>query len=181
MKGPVHYKCSHCGGDNPVYEYVESIDCHACKRTLKFNESTIKWFREQFPDGVSYRPEVDEFERQIFESIGLSEEERKYISVENNSIYFCFPLKVVLGEVSVGDKILKLDDEMLGNIFGKICQSFESLLNNCGFISLNHNLTIMNEQMAVSDKLQFTKDFKNEEEAREAVRWVVDLKKRLGF
>lgn len=183
MKGPVYYVCF-CGARNPIYEYVEFIDCYACNQRITFNESIKAHYRKEFPKGVTYRQieEKDSFEERILKSLDLSESDKKYISVTEDMVYFIFPLRIDL-DLSVGGKELRLDKKALKGVYENIIESFEQPeMSNNGFENNTH-LNIGDDApiLGFRGELEFCRAISSEEEAREAVRYLVGLKQRFDF
>lgn len=189
-KGPFNYICSFCGAENTIYEYVEFIDCYACKKKIKFSEDMKRNMKGRFANGVKHQRPDNRYEQEIFQSLNLSEAERKYISVEKDSIFFSFPLKVNVsiwvggnllhefgdrGYAYSGEQMLSTDkeDELEKVIYEKIEKSFADELQKGGFK--------IGEFTPNSGELWFHKAINNMDEAKEAIKWLIDFKKRFDI
>lgn len=170
MRGPIHYICRECGASNKIYEYVEFINCYACGTRMRSGEKWKAECKKEFPEGISYKPKENALEKEIFQSLNLSKEDAKYISIKDADIVrFVFPVKAE--SIKVGGKILLLDRKAQEGISEAITQFFASELDEGGF---NYNDSSGMEH-------DFYKEFKTVEEAKEAVKWLIDFKKRFGF
>lgn len=149
--------------------------------------------KKRFSDDIKYQRPDNRYEQEILQSLKLSEEERKYICVEEDLVFFSFPLKVnvsiwVGGNLlhEFGDRgyayplsseqILSRDkeEELENIIYKKIGEStgkfFTDELHKGGF-ELNY----------WGKEVEFYKDIANVNEAKEAIKWLIDFKKRFDI
>ncbi|MBI4679965.1 MAG: hypothetical protein HY753_01815 [Nitrospirae bacterium] len=113
MRGPIFFKCIECGGKTKVTQYKEFVNCYACGTKITFTEKIKTMLKERFkgrPVDAGLRD--DSYEMKIFSSLGISREDGKYIHVEEDTVYFVFPIAAYF-QVSVGGAELKLNEESM--------------------------------------------------------------------
>jgi len=174
-RGPIDHICHECGANNSISGYIESYDCYACGKRVTFKEGTKKYLKEKFPEEAPtpvVKDKDKDYEEGIFNSLTLSEADRKYISVKRDTVYLSFPLKLGM-QVWVGGKELRLDIRDKGAIYEKIGEFFGYELYEGEFQTGG-----LTEQMG---EIWFYKDIGSDNEAKEAVKWLIEFKKRFGF
>lgn len=148
--------------------------------------------KERFSDGIKYQRPDNSYEQKIFQSLNLSEAERKYIHVEKDSVTFSFPLKAnvsiwVGGNVlhEFGDRgyayplsreqILSRDKEedLEKVIYKRIGESIADEMQKGGFK--------IGEFIPNFGEVWFYKDIDNVDEANQAIKWLIDFKKRFDI
>lgn len=180
MRGHIHYICRECGAPNKIYEYVEFINCYACGTGMRSGEKWKAECKKEFPEGISYKPKENVYEKQILKALNLSEDDSKYITVQEDTAYFVFPVRVEIG-ISVGNKKLQLNDDASDVIYKNICNYFDYELHKGGFTLNDINVHGKFYQNILTGEVEFYKDISNDDEAKEAVKWLTDFKKRFGF
>ena len=115
----------------------------------------------------------------IFESLNLSEDERRYIEVSRYGVSLKFPLKMAIGfavstekHFSLNDKRLSLDSEAQGRLHELLTEFWEREAERGGF-ELQSGLNDLSE-------LNMFKEATTEDEVRAAVMWLVGVKRRVG-
>lgn len=178
-RGPIDHICPECGANNSISAYVEYIDCYACGNRINFKEGTKKYLKQRLPQSIDRTKAEDKdskHEKDIFNALALSDAERKYIHVKKDAVYFAFPLKAEF-KIWVGGKKLPLDIRENDAIYKKIVEFFGDELCKEGFQMGNPSYvasTLMGE-------IDFYKNISSDGEAKEAVKWLIDFKKRFGF
>lgn len=115
-------------------------------------------------------------ERKLFESLKLSQNERQYISVEDDDcVRIGFPISI--GGIFVGSEEIALDEKDEIDLYEKVAEFYAEKMSEGGFKDV-HLFTIPSR---CRRKVDFYKDFNTEEEAKEAIRWLIDFKKRTGI
>ncbi len=180
-RGPIDYICSECGAKNELTAYAEAIKCYACGKSIKFSEDTKAYFRERFPEGASHKPKENIYEKQIFQSLNLLEEDAKYISISEDTVYFSFPVKMDIN-LWVGGRMLQFDDKTLIALYEAMQDFIEwSLLKEGGVNNINLMTISTDSRPEPVKQLEFYKDINNDDEAKEAVKWLIEFKKRIGI
>lgn len=174
------YLCRECGAENAVCEYVEFLDCYACGKRLKQGEEWKAECRKIFSDRAGYKFEENVYQNEIFQSLNLSKDESKYIIVEKDTVYFVVPLKVEIN-MSIGNKRLRFDNEAEVGLFENICNFFNAELYKDGFTLNRINSHGKLYQNVLIGETEFFKDINNNDEAKEAVKWLIEFKKRFGI
>ncbi|MEK6680387.1 MAG: hypothetical protein AABY79_00280 [Nitrospirota bacterium] len=174
------YICRECGAENAVYKYVEFIDCYACGTRLRSGKEWKAECRKKFSGGAGYKFEENVYQNEIFQSLNLSNDESKYIIVEKDTVYFVIPIKIEI-KISIGNKRLQFDNEAEAGLFENICNFFNAELYKGGFTLNRINSHGKLYQNVLIGKAEFFKDTNTDNEAKEAVKWLVDFKKRVGF
>lgn len=177
FKGPtIDHICLECGANNSIAGYVEFYDCYACGRRINFKEGIKKYLKEKFPEGAesAVGRNKTEYADIIFNTLNLTEADRKYIYVEKERVYFSFPLKLKAG-IWIGGKEAILDIKDEAGIYEKFGEFFGSELSQAGFKTrrLGNGIGI--------GEIDFYKDICSADEAKEAVTWLIEFKKRFGF
>lgn len=174
------YLCRECGAENAVCEYVEFLDCYACGKRLKQGEEWKAECRKIFSVRAGYKFEENVYQNEIFQSLNLSKDESKYIIVEKDTVYFVVPLKVEIN-MSIGNKRLRFDNEAEVGLFENICNFFNAELYKDGFTLNRINSHGKLYQNVLIGETEFFKDINNDDEAKEAVKWLIEFKKRFGI
>lgn len=174
------YLCRECGAENAVCEYVEFLDCYACGKRLKQGDEWKAECRKIFSVRAGYKFEENVYQNEIFQSLNLSKDESKYIIVEKDTVYFVVPLKVEIN-MSIGNKRLRFDNEAEVGLFENICNFFNAELYKDGFTLNRINSHGKLYQNVLIGETEFFKDINNDEEAKEAVKWLIEFKKRFGI
>lgn len=177
FKGPtIDHICLKCGTNNSIAGYVEFYDCYACGKRKHFKDGIKKYLKQKFPEGAE--PAVErsktEYADTIFNSLNLAEGDRKYIYVEKERVYFSFPLKLKAG-IWIGGKEMALDIKDEAGIYEKFGEFFGSELSQGGFKTRR-----LGNGIGISE-IDFYKDISSDKEAKEAVKWLIEFKKRFGF
>lgn len=143
--------------------------------------------------------EDNSYENKIFESLHLSETDKKYISVDDKRVYFIFPIEATINikesgsgresrvtiiknalqiglkatlAYSINDKEVKevdLFDDERIYLWAK--WFWDEILNPGGFKEYNNEYKFV----------EYYKDIASEAEAKKAVRWLVKRKKKLHY
>lgn len=195
-RGPTDHICPECGANNSISGYIESYDCYACGKQVTFKEGIKKYLKERFPEGAAapvVKDKDKDYEEGIFNSLNLSEADRKYISIRSykrdiykvlsgadrkhismrrDKVYISFPLRIGMN-VCVGSKRLRMDVRDEGAIYKKVGEFFGDELYKGGFQTGR-----LTEQMG---EIDFYKDIGSDNETKEAVKWLIEFKKRFGF
>lgn len=174
-RGPTDHICPECGANNSISGYIESYDCYACGKQVTFKEGIKKYLKEKFPEGAAapvVKDKDKDYEEGIFNSLNLSGGDRKYISIRKDTVYISFPLKVGMN-ICVGNKRLQIDIRDEGAIYKKVGGFFGDELYKGGFQTGR-----LTEQMG---EIDFYKDIGSDNEAKEAVKCLIEFKKRFGF
>jgi hypothetical protein len=177
FKGPIDHICLECGANNSIAGYVEFYDCYACGKRKTFKDGIKKYLKLKFSQNID-RTKADgmdnKYEKDIFKALNLSEADYKYISVRNDTVYFSFPLKVK-AKIWVGGKDIELDIREECSIHEKVGEFFGNELSQGGFKTrrLGNGIGI--------GEVDFYKGISSDTEAKEAVKWLVEFKKRFGF
>lgn len=174
------YLCRECGAENAVCEYVEFLDCYACGKRLKQGDEWKAECRKIFSVRAGYKFEENVYQNEIFQSLNLSKDESKYIIVEKDTVYFVVPLKVEIN-MSIGNKRLRFDNEAEVGLFENICNFFNAELYKDGFTLNRINSHGKLYQNVLIGETEFFKDINNDDEAKEAVKWLIEFKKRFGI
>ena len=170
MKGPIFFICIECGGKNKITKYKEFINCYACGKKIAFDVKTKALLKERFKGRpVNIESEDNSYEREIFRSLGISKKDRKYIHVEKDTVYFVFPMAAHF-QVSVGGTELKLDEE---SMYEQAAMMLAEKVSKGGFRILSIKLGL--------GETEFYKDINNDGEAKEAVKWLMEFKREMGF
>ena len=176
-RGPIDHICLECGANNSITGYIEFYDCYACGKRKHFQEGTKKYLKEKFPEEVPtivVKDKDKDYEEGIFNSLNLSEADRKYISMRQDTVYFSFPLKMGM-KLRVGNKELKMNIKEGDAIHKKVCGFFGDELYDRGFkaggLPLSEGI----------GELWFYKEVKADDEAKDAIRRLAGFKKRFGF
>lgn len=120
-------------------------------------------------------------EKQIFQSLNLLEEDSKYISISEDAVYFSLPIKMDIN-LWVGGKKLQFDDKTLIALYETIHDFIEwSLLKEGGFNNINLMTISTDSRSEPAKQLEFYKDINSDDEAKEAVKWLIEFKKRFGI
>lgn len=177
FKGPIiDHICLECGANNSITGYVEFYDCYACGRRINFKDGIKKYLKQKFPEGAepAVKKNKTEYADNIFNSLNLTEADRKYIYVEKERVCFSFPLKLKTG-IWVGGKKITLDIKDEAGIYEKVGEFFASELSQAGFKTrrLGNGIGI--------GEIDFYKDICSTDEAKEAVKRLIEFKKRFGF
>lgn len=175
-RGPIDHICPECGANNSIAGYMEFYNCYACWKRITFKEGIKKYLKENFPEGAAapvVKDKDKDYEEGIFNSLNLSEAEKKYISMQRDTVYISFPLKIGMN-VCVGSKKLQIDTRDEGAIYKKIGGFFGDELYKGGFQAGKIAEPWVGE-------IWFYKDIQNDNEAKEAVKRLVEFKKRFGF
>lgn len=170
MRGPIFFKCIECGGKTKVTQYKEFVNCYACGTKIPFSEKTKALLKERFkgrPVDAGLRD--DSYERKIFRSLRISKEDGKYIRVEEDTVYLVFPIAAYF-QVSVGRAELKLNEE---SMYEQASMMLAGKLSEGGFRINSFNTG--------PGETAFYKDINNDEEAKEAVKWLMEFKRKTGF
>ncbi|MBI3351262.1 MAG: hypothetical protein HY036_01645 [Nitrospirae bacterium] len=118
-------------------------------------------------------PEMTPYAQPIFRSLNLSEKERKFIEIyDDQTVRFQFPFEV--HGISVGGQPLKFDKEAEMDLYDRIVEFFTEQMDKGGFRD-NFLFTIPRD---CRKEMDFYKEFNSEAEAKEAVKWLLTLKKR---
>lgn len=174
-RGPIDHICPECGANNSISGYIESYDCYACGKRVTFKGGIKKYLKEKFPEGAATPVVKDKdkaYEEGIFNSLNLSVADRKYISMRRDTVYISFPLKIGMN-VCVGSKRLQMDIRDEGTVYKKVGGFFGDELYKGGFQTGR-----LTEQMG---EIDFYKDIGSDNEAKEAVKCLIEFKKRFGF
>lgn len=176
-RGPIDHICLECGANNSITSYIEFYDCYACGKRKHFQEGIKKYLKEKFPEGAvtSVVKDTDKaYEKGIFNSLNLSEVDRKYIYMRQDTVYFSFPLKMDM-KLQVGDKELKMNIKEGDSIHKKVCGFFGDELYDGGFkaggLPLSEGIC----------ELWFYREIKTDDEAKDVIRRLSGFKKRFGF
>ncbi len=121
-------------------------------------------------------PTDKKYAKYIFQTLNLSESDRKHINIQKDAIYFSFPLKFKL-ELWVNDKKLILDKEARNGISESIIDFFSYELSKGGF----KDILVYSSDPSEREALEFYRDVSSDEDAIEAIQWLLELKKRFGF
>ena len=120
-------------------------------------------------------------EKQIFQSLNLLEEDSKYISISEDAVYLSFPIKMDIN-LWVGGRKLRFDDKMLIALYETIQDFIEwSLLKEGGFNNINLMTISTDPRPEPVKQLEFYKDINSDNDAKEAVKWLIEFKKRVGI
>ncbi len=120
-------------------------------------------------------------EKQIFQSLNLLEEDSKYISISEDAVYLSFPIKMDIN-LWVGGRKLRFDDKMLIALYETIQDFIEwSLLKEGGFNNINLMTISTDSRPEPVKQLEFYKDINSDNDAKEAVKWLIEFKKRVGI
>lgn len=123
--------------------------------------------------------EENSFQEKIFTSLSLSEANRRYISVEDDTIYFTFPLKIDLG-LWFGNKKIALDGRTMNRVYADVKDSLVlNLFSDYEFWNETHFTLSTNPRPESVTEFTVFKDAKDEEEIKEAVLWLVELRRGL--
>ncbi len=122
-------------------------------------------------------PSDDRYANRIFTSLNLSPSDRKYINIREDAVYFTFPLKLKL-ELWAGDKKLHLDKEAWNGIAETISEFFRYELYRGQFKDI---LVYSTADPSERQEMEYYRDICCDEEAIEAVQWLLEFKKRFGF
>ena len=174
-RGPIDHICHECGANNSITGYIEFYNCYACGKRVTFKEGTKKYLKEKFPEGVAtpvVKDKDKDYEEGVFNSLNLSVADRKYISIRRDTVYISFPLKIGM-HVCVGSKRLQMNVRDEGTIHKKIGGFFGDELYKGGFQTGR-----LTEQIG---EIDFYKDIGSDNEAKEAVKYLIEFKKRFGF
>lgn len=170
MRGPIFFICIECKGKNKVAEYKEFINCYACGTKITFSEKIKAMLKERFKDRqVDAGLRDASYERKIFRSLGISKENGKYIRLEEDIVYFVFPIAAYF-QVSVGGTDMKLNEE---SMYEQASMMLAGKLSEGGF-------RIVSFKTGPGER-EFYKDINNDDEAKEAVKWLMEFKKKMGF
>lgn len=200
MKGTVLYQCSICGRyDIRINCYVESIFCPTCKKNVELIESERVYLRQFFSEdgqasvaqnaiqahqnliNCENMVEKEHLQEKIFTILNLSEADRKYVSVEEDTVYFTFPLKIDLG-LWCGDKKMLLDAQSQNRFYDSIRDTVElALFKDYGFRNLTLCTVRTDPRPESISRLEVFKDVNTEEEIKEAVLQLVKFKRRHGI
>lgn len=132
--------------------------------------------------GVSHKSKENIYEKQIFQRLNLTaEEDGKYISISEDAVYFSFPVKMDVN-LWVGGRKLQFDDNTLIALYETMQDFIEwSLLKEGGFSNINMMTISTDRRPEPVKQLEFYKDINNDDEAKEAVKWLIEFKKRFGI
>ncbi len=122
-------------------------------------------------------PSDNQYEKYIFDSLHLSESNRKYIHITKDAVYFTFPIKLKL-ELWAGDKKLFLDKKAMNEISETIGDFFRYELSKGEFKDI---VVYSTADPSERQEMEFYRDIGSEEEAIEAVQWLLEFRKRFGF
>lgn len=132
--------------------------------------------------GVSHKSEENIYEKQIFQRLNLTaEEDGKYISISEDAVYFSFPVKMDIN-LWVGGRKLLFDDKTLIALYETMQDFIEwSLLKEGGFNNINMMTISTDPRPEPVKHFEFYKDINSDDEAKEAVKWLIEFKKRFGI
>ncbi len=122
-------------------------------------------------------PSDKKYAKHIFQTLNLSESDLKYIHVKKGAVHFSFPLMLKL-ELWAGDKKLFLDKEAWNGISESIIDFFRYELYRGQFKDV---LLYSTADPSERQEMEYYRDICCDEEAIEAVQWLLEFKKRLGF
>lgn len=115
-------------------------------------------------------------ERKLFESMNLSKYDRQYISVEDDdTVRIGFPISI--GGIYVGSEEIALDEQDEIDLYDKVVEFYTDKMSEGGFKDV-HLFTIPSR---CRKHVDFYKEFSSEEEAKEAIKWLLEFKKRTGI
>lgn len=120
-------------------------------------------------------------QEKIFISLNLSEADRKYICIDENTVYFTFPLKIDLS-MWFGDKRIALNGRSLNRLYADIKDSLVlNLFADFGFWNETHFTVSTNPRPESVAEFTVFKETHSEEEVKGAVLWLVEFKRRFGI
>ncbi len=122
-------------------------------------------------------PSDNRYAKHIFQALNLSESNRKYINIRKDAVHFSFPFKLKL-ELWTEDKKIHLDKEAWNGISETISEFFRYALYKGQFKDV---LVYSTADSSERQEMEFYRDICCDEEAIEAVQWLLEFKKRLGF
>lgn len=122
-------------------------------------------------------PTDKKYAKHIFKALNLSETDSKYIHIRKDAVHFTFPLKLKL-EIWIGDKKLFLDKEAQNGIAETISEFFRYELYKGQFKDI---LIYSTADPSERQEMEYFRDICCDEEAIEAVKWLLEFKKRFGF
>lgn len=114
-------------------------------------------------------------EDRLFDELNLTKEERNFIRIDDDSIFFGFPFSI--GRICIGGKDASFDAKLKYDLYEHMIYFFESLLIEKGF----RDIQFLTTSTRCRDNVEFYKEFKSDEEAKDLIRWLISLKKRLGI
>lgn len=168
--GDIYLKCD-CLAESPILD-VNNVICHNCgaKVDLKHNMTIYNYVINRL------KAKKDKLKKEIFESLNLSDGEQRYISISESEgvIYFSFST----GLVNALEWIKEFCDKQIDKEFNqKIAEFFDNQLEKGGF----KNIEIVSTTGEPNQRLEYYKEFDSIEEAKEAVKWLVSFKQKLGL
>jgi len=179
LDDPAIVKCdgfNGCGPRNGVTAPADHVICYACGRTIDLGREDVdrlRGFFEKNPAGIRDDEEGD-LEERIFSDLGLSPEETRYISVTDDSVSITFPVKVDFS-IQVGDRGVYIDPGCESEMAELIDDFWRVQFLSGGF----EPMVCMTDLSP--GELTFEKSISSEEEAKEAVRWLVGFKNGFGM
>jgi hypothetical protein len=115
-------------------------------------------------------------EKKLFESLNLTQAERQYISVEDDdTVRIGFPISI--GGIYVGSEEVALDEKDEIDLYDKVVEFYTDKMSEGGFKDV-HLFTVPSR---CRKHVDFYKEFNSEEEAKEAIKWLLEFKKRTGI
>ncbi len=171
---------------NKISSYIEFIDCYACGKRITFDVNMKDYLRKIFSESATCSEIEDEsmrYENNLFKSLNLSQDDTKYIHVDEDMVSIIFPLKFDI-EIWIGGKefmLDKLDEGEEDALFEKIYKFFDEIIRGGFKMSGNANVSSHRFKGQYCGEIEFYKDISNDDEAKEAVRWLIDFKKRFRF
>lgn len=114
-------------------------------------------------------------DERLFDELSLTKEERKFVRISDDSIFFGFPFSI--GRIFIGGKETSFDGKLKYDFYEHVINFFETLLYEKGF----RDVLLFTTSTACRDNVEFYKEFNSDEEAVELIRWLLSKKMRLGI